>query len=152
MHYCCSYHNLMCLFFYSLRENKFLFPILDLQGWAIVASGDPLEPCFCSWATRRIFFIRSICWAPWISQFESTGLPSMFLRAQPCAVSVCPKFSPLQVLLVAPLAVIMVEVIMVEVTTIKTMPLQSLFCSLHKLTPENNKNFITWLQEAWRVE
>ena len=71
----------------------------------------------------------------------------MFLRAQPCAVSVCPKFSPLQVLLVAPLAVIMVEV-----TTIKTMPLQSLFCSLHKLTPENNKNFIKWLQEAWRVE
>ena len=48
---------------------------------------------------------------------------------------------------VTPLAVTMVEA-----TTIKTMPLQSLFCSLHKLTPENNKNFIKWLQEAWRVE
>ena len=30
-----------CLFFYSVRENKFLFPILDLQGWALVAPGDP---------------------------------------------------------------------------------------------------------------
>ena len=131
-----------------MREEKLLFPILELQGCALVASGDPLALCFCSWATRRFLFsYRSICWAPWISQFQSTGLPSMFLRAQPCAVSVCPKFSPLQVLLVAPLAVIMVEV-----TTIKTMPLQSLFCSLHKLTPENNKNFIKWLQEAWRVE
>ena len=45
-------------------------------------------------------------------------------------------------MLVTPLAVTMVEA-----TTIKTMPLQTLFCSLHKLTPENNKNFIKWLQE-----
>ena len=50
-------------------------------------------------------------------------------------------------MLVTPLAVTMVEA-----TTVKTMPLQSLFCSLHKLTPENNENFIKWLQEAWRVE
>ena len=30
------------------------------------------------------FFIQIICWAPWISQVQSTGLPSIFLRVQPC--------------------------------------------------------------------
>ena len=45
----------------------------------------PLAPNFCPWATRKsYFFIQIICWAPWISQFQSSGLPSIFLRAQPC--------------------------------------------------------------------
>ena len=86
-----------CLFFYSVKENKFLFPILDLQGWALVAPGDPWHLAFALGQLGGFFFfhiLRSICWAPWISQFQSTVLPSIFLRAQPCAVSVCPKFSP----------------------------------------------------------
>ena len=29
------------------------------------------------------FFIQIIYWAPWISQLQSTGLPSIFLRVQP---------------------------------------------------------------------
>ena len=29
------------------------------------------------------FFIQIICWAPQILQFQSTGLPSIFLRARP---------------------------------------------------------------------
>ena len=38
VHYCCSYHILMCLFFYSVKKDKFLFPILDLQGWGITCT------------------------------------------------------------------------------------------------------------------
>ena len=34
------------------------------------------------------FFIEIICWAHWISQVQSTGLPSIFLRAQPCCTCV----------------------------------------------------------------
>ena len=30
------------------------------------------------------FFIEIMCWAPRISQVRSTGLLSIFLRAQPC--------------------------------------------------------------------
>ena len=30
------------------------------------------------------FFIEIIFWAPWISQVQSTGLPLIFVRAQPC--------------------------------------------------------------------
>ena len=33
------------------------------------------------------FFIQILCWAPWISQLQSTGPPSIFLRAQPCQVA-----------------------------------------------------------------
>ena len=44
-----------------------------------------LVPFFHSWATGKssIFFIEIICWAPWILQVQSPGLPSLFLRAQP---------------------------------------------------------------------
>ena len=43
-----------------------------------------LGPNFCSRATRKSsFFIQIICWAPLILQFQSTGLPSIFLRTQP---------------------------------------------------------------------
>ena len=33
---------------------------------------------------NRCFFTEIICWAHWISQVQSAGLPSIFLRAQPC--------------------------------------------------------------------
>ena len=50
----------------------------------------PVAPNFCSRATRKslLFFIQIICWAHWISQVQSTGLPSIFLRAQPCCTCV----------------------------------------------------------------
>ena len=35
----------------------------------------PLAPNFCHGIT---------CWAPWILQFQTTGLPPIFLRTQPC--------------------------------------------------------------------
>lgn len=31
--------------------------------------------------------MKSICWAPWISQLQSSGLPSIFLKAQPWYIS-----------------------------------------------------------------
>ena len=36
------------------------------------------------WLGSLRFYIESICWTPWISQFQRTGLPSIFMRAQPC--------------------------------------------------------------------
>ena len=40
---------------------------------------------FAPWRLENLsFFIQIICWAPWILQVQSTGLPSIFLRAQPC--------------------------------------------------------------------
>ena len=44
-----------------------------------------LAPNFFSQATRKspfFFFTESICWAPWISQIQSTGLSSIFVRVQ----------------------------------------------------------------------
>ena len=32
------------------------------------------------------FFIQIICWAPQILHFQSTGLPSIFLRTEPCII------------------------------------------------------------------
>ena len=42
-------------------------------------------PNLCSWATRKSYIVLSSYksrWAPWISQVQSTWLPSIFLRAQ----------------------------------------------------------------------
>ena len=54
------------------------------QGCALAEPGGPWRLTF---ALRRLanlrFFIQIIRWAPWILQFQSTGLPSIFLRAQP---------------------------------------------------------------------
>ena len=45
----------------------------------------PLAPNFYPRRLKNLrFFIQIICWAPWILQLQSTGLPSIFLRAQPC--------------------------------------------------------------------
>ena len=35
------------------------------------------------------FYIELLCWAPWISQVQSIGLPGIFLRAQPFASVQC---------------------------------------------------------------
>ena len=41
------------------------------------------------WLENLCFVIEIICWAPWISQVQSTGLHSIFVRAQPCSCSLC---------------------------------------------------------------
>ena len=44
----------------------------------------PWHPTFApGWLENLRFFIQIICWAPWILQVQSTGHPSIFLRAQP---------------------------------------------------------------------
>ena len=44
----------------------------------------PLMTCFVSRVIgKSLFFIDIICWVPWISQVQSTGLPSVFLRGDP---------------------------------------------------------------------
>ena len=55
------------------------------QGCALAAPGDLWHLTF---ALRRLenlhCCIQIMCWAPWILQFQSTNLHSIFLRAQPC--------------------------------------------------------------------
>ena len=54
------------------------------QGCALAEPGDPSRLTFVlRWLENLSFFIEIKCWAPWISQVHSTGLPSIFLRAQP---------------------------------------------------------------------
>ena len=55
------------------------------QGCALAEPGGPWRLTFALGRLGNLrFFIQIICWAPWILQFQSTGLPSIFLRAQPC--------------------------------------------------------------------
>ena len=48
----------------------------------------PVAPASVTFVLGRLenlcFFTEIICWAHWISQVQSAGLPSIFLRAQPC--------------------------------------------------------------------
>ena len=55
------------------------------QGCALAEPGGPWRLTFALGRLENLrFFIQIICWAPWILQFQSTGPPSIFLRAQPC--------------------------------------------------------------------
>ena len=57
------------------------------QGCALAEPGGPWRLTFALGRLENLrFFIQIICWAPWILQFQSTGLPSIFLREQPCTV------------------------------------------------------------------
>lgn len=57
---------------------------IALPGCDLVASGGPFDLTF---ATRQLenlgFLIGIACWSPWISQVQSTELPSYFLKVQP---------------------------------------------------------------------
>ena len=56
------------------------------QGCALAEPSGPWRLTFALGRLENLtFFIQIICWAPWISQFQSSGLPSIFLRAQPWA-------------------------------------------------------------------
>ena len=58
-----------------------------VQGRALAELGDRWHPTFAPGRVENLrFFIQIICWAPWILQVQSTGRPSIFLRAQPCSL------------------------------------------------------------------
>lgn len=74
---------LLYLLMVTTRIERFLFSTRlccsDLQ-W-------PLAANFCSLLTGKSqLVIAIICWAPWTSLVQSTGLRSMFLIVQPCIV------------------------------------------------------------------
>ena len=55
-----------------------------LQGCALAEPGGPWRLTFVLGRLENLsFFIEIICWASWISHVQSTGLPSIFVRAQP---------------------------------------------------------------------
>ena len=59
-----------------------MFP---LHGCALAKPGGPWRLTFALGRLENLrFFIKITCWAPWILQVQSTGVPSIFLRAQPC--------------------------------------------------------------------
>ena len=59
--------------------------VATFQGCALAEPGGPWRLTFVLGRLENFsFFIEIICWAPWISQVQSTGLPSILVRAQPC--------------------------------------------------------------------
>ena len=55
---------------------------LNFQGCALAEPGGPWRLTFALGRLENLrFFIQIICWAPQILQFQSTGLPLIFLRA-----------------------------------------------------------------------
>ena len=74
-------HFRLVFLLYAFRVGKKSYP----QGCALVEPGGPWRLTFAPWRLENLrFFIQIICWAPWILQVQSTGLPSIFLRTQPC--------------------------------------------------------------------
>ena len=60
-------------------HNNFI--VLD-QGCTLAEYGGLWPLTFVLGQLENLcFFIEIICWAHWISQVQSTGLPSIFLRA-----------------------------------------------------------------------
>ena len=55
------------------------------HGCALAEPGGPWPLTFVIGRLENLrFFIQITCWAPWILQFQTTGLPPIFLRTQPC--------------------------------------------------------------------
>ena len=84
---CCSEDCTSCRLQYRLVE--FLLQRSTnwkvSQGCALAEPGGPWRLAFAPGQLENLrFFIQIICWAPLILQFQSIGLPSIFLRAQPC--------------------------------------------------------------------
>ena len=72
------FHNLTV----GLIQQWYYWEKLD-HGCGLAAPGGTLCLTFAYGRLRNFSFsIKSICWAPWISQFQNSGLPSIFLRAQ----------------------------------------------------------------------
>ena len=68
--------NLIWPWLFKISQNQMQSRLGSSRAWW------PMVPNFCSRAT--CFFMEIICWAHWISQVQSTGLPSIFLRAKRC--------------------------------------------------------------------
>lgn len=64
--------------FIPLRNDVHPGPCCRNTQWLLVQSN------ICFWEARKHLFIKNMCWAPWISQVEKIGLPSIFIKAQPC--------------------------------------------------------------------
>ena len=67
-----------CLFFYSVRGNKFLFPILDLQGWALVAPGDPWHLAFALGQLGGFFSLKAYAGLPGFQNLRALGSLQFF--------------------------------------------------------------------------
>ena len=58
------------------------------HGCALAEPGGPRCLTFALGRQENLrFFIQIICWAPYILQFQNTGLPPIFLRAQLCLLT-----------------------------------------------------------------
>ena len=63
------------------------------HGCALAEPGGPWPLTFVIGRLENLrVFIQITCWAPWILQFQTTGLSPIFLRTQPCEG----KYSQLQ--------------------------------------------------------
>ena len=65
-------------FFYSVRENKFLFPILDLQGWALEAPGDPWHLAIALGQLGGFFSLEAYAGLPGFHNFRALGSLQFF--------------------------------------------------------------------------
>ena len=67
----------------SLNSEISLLP----QGCTLAEPGDLWCLTFALGLIENLtIFVQIKCWVPWISQVQSTGLPSIFLRTQPCVI------------------------------------------------------------------
>ena len=74
--------NTVCFLKYPQLESSLTFS-KEIQGCALAEPGGPWHLTFALGRLENLsLFIQIICWAPWIFQVKSTGLPSVFLRAQ----------------------------------------------------------------------
>ena len=74
------------------------FPISPIFGHSSrLCSSSPQWPLAPNFPPGQLENLRIsidiMCWAPWISQVQRTGLSSFFLRAQPCVYKVYWSFS-----------------------------------------------------------
>ena len=69
---------------FNLQSKSLRTIFYFYQGCALAEPGGPWHLTFALRQQEHLrFFIQIICWAPWILQFQDTGLPSILLRAQP---------------------------------------------------------------------
>ena len=74
----------------TVREKIFGYETVTVSRADVlqpISSGPWYLSFFLGQIGNLSFFIEIICWAPWISQVQSTGLPSIFPKAEPCLES-----------------------------------------------------------------
>ena len=69
---------------FNLQSKSLRTIFYFYQGCALAEPGGPWRLTFALRQQEHLrLFTQIICWAPWILQFQDTGLPSILLRAQP---------------------------------------------------------------------